>query len=44
MGYDPLQAYGLWGMEGFLDFPANEVGGSPKPMGFNKLWVDGGMG
>ena len=39
-----LWAYGLWGMGGFLNFSANKVHGSPKPMGFNKLWVVEGMG
>jgi hypothetical protein len=38
------QTYGLWGMGGSPDFPANQVGGSPKPMGYNKLWVITAMG
>jgi hypothetical protein len=38
-----LWTYGLWGTGGSLDFPANEVGGNPKPMGYDRSWVIGGM-
>jgi len=39
-----LGTYGLWSMGGSHDFLANKVGGSPKPMGFNRLWVITAMG
>ena len=45
MGYDRVMILpGLLSMGGFLDFPANEVCGSPKPIGFHRLWVTTGMG
>jgi hypothetical protein len=46
MGYEtppgPM-GYGV-GMGGSSNFPANQLGGSPKPMGYYKVWVITGMG